>query len=74
MMKKFGFLAAIITPRYKVDEILIAIDPKRQPRLTLLMPPLTVEEGENLLVISIDGQARVVRKSGAYSAIVWKHL
>ena len=36
------------------------------------MPPPTVEEGENLLVISFDGAARVKRKSGAYSAIVWK--
>ena len=54
--------------------MLIAIDPKRKPRLTISMPPPTVEEGENLLVISFDGSARVKRKSGAYSAIVWKLL
>ena len=66
-------LAGSITPpRSEVDEMLIAIDPKRKPRLTISMPPPTVEEGENLLVISFDGSARVKRKSGAYSAIVWK--
>ena len=49
-----GTLAASITPRYEVDEILIYIVPKRQPRLTVSMPPPTVEEGENLLAISFD--------------------
>ena len=52
--------------------MLIAIAPKRQPRLTILMPPPTMEEGESLLVVSFDGSSRVKRKSGAYSAIVWK--
>ena len=52
--------------------MLIAIAPKRQPRLTISISPPTVEEIENFLVISFDGAARVKRKSGAYSAIVWK--
>ena len=48
--------------------MLIAIAPKRQPRLNRSMPLPTVEEGENLLVISFDGSAWVKRKSGAYNA------
>ena len=36
------------------------------------MPPPTVEVGEDLLVVSLDVSARVKRKGGAYSAIVWK--
>ena len=65
-----GTLAASKTPRSEVDEMLIAIAPKRQPRLTISMPPPTVEAGENILVISFDGSARVQRKCGAYSTIV----
>ena len=65
-----GTLAASLTPRSEVDEMLIAIDPKRQPRLTILLPPPTVEEGESLIVINCDGSARAKRKCGAYSAIV----
>ena len=52
--------------------MLIGIAPKRQPRLTITIPPHTVEEDENLLVISFDGSAWSKRKSGVYSAIVWK--
>ena len=66
-----GMLAASITPREEVDEMLIAIDPKKQPRQTISMPPPTVEKEENLLVVSFDGSARVKRKGGAYSAILW---
>ena len=36
------------------------------------MRPPTVEVGESLLVASFDGSARVKRKGGAYSAIIWK--
>ena len=36
------------------------------------MPPPTVGADENLLVASFDGSARVKKKSGAYSAIIWK--
>ena len=69
-----GMLAASITPREEVDEVLIAIAPRKQPRQTISMPPPTVEVGENLLVASFDGSARVKKKGGAYSAIVWKLL
>ena len=65
-------LAASITPREEVDEVLIAITPRKQPRQTISMPPPTVGVNENLLVASFDGSARVKRKSGAYSAIIWK--
>ena len=67
-----GTLAAIITPREEVGEMLIAIVPRKQPKHTISMPPPTVEEGESLLVVSFDGSARTKRKGGAYSAIVWK--
>jgi len=67
-----GTLAASITPREEVDEILVAIAPKKKPRQTILMPPPTVETGEELLVVSFDGSARVKRSAGAYGAIVWK--
>ena len=36
------------------------------------MPPPTVESDESLLVASFDGSARVMRKGGAFSAIIWK--
>ena len=67
-----GVLAASVTPRAEVDEVLIAIAPRKQPRHTISMPPPTVEIGESLLVASFDGSARVKRKGGAYSAIIWK--
>ena len=67
-----GMLAASITPREEVDEVLIAIAPRKQPRQTISMPPPTVGVNENLLVASFDGSARVKRKGGAYSAIIWK--
>ena len=52
-----GTLAASITPREEVDEMLIAIAPRKQPKHTLSIPPPTVEEGESLLVVSFDGSA-----------------
>ena len=67
-----GMLAASITPREEVDEVLIAISPRKLPRQTISMPPPTVGVNENLLVASFDGSARVKRKGGAYSAIIWK--
>ena len=67
-----GTLAASITPLQEVDEMLIAIAPKKQPRQTISMHPPTVEEEENLWVASFDGSARVKRKCGACSAIVWR--
>ena len=36
------------------------------------MPPPTIEVDESLLVISFGGSARVKKKCGAYTAIVWK--
>ena len=69
----FGTLAASITPRQEVDEMLIAIAPKKQPRQTISMSP-PVEEEENLWVASFDGSTRVKRKCGACSAIVWRLL
>ena len=67
-----GMLAASITPREEVDEVLIAIAPRKQPRQPISMSPPTVGVNENMLVASFDGSARVKRKSGAYSAIIWK--
>jgi hypothetical protein len=67
-----GTIAASITPREEVDEILTAIAPKKQPRQTITMPPPTVESDEELLVVSFYGSARVKRSAGAYGAIVWK--
>ena len=49
-----GTLAASITPRKEVDEMLIAIAPRKQPKHTISMPPPTVEEGKSLLVVSFD--------------------
>ena len=60
-----GTLAASITPREEVDEVLIAISPMKQPRQNISRPPPTVGESEKLWVVSFDGSARVKRKSGA---------
>ena len=67
-----GTLAACITPRQAVDEMLIAISPRKQERQTISMPPITVEEEESLWVASFEGSARLKRKGGAFSAIVWR--
>ena len=67
-----GTLAASITPRSEVDEMLIAIATMKQSRLTVSMPPPMVEEDDDRLVISFGGSARMKRKSGEFSAIVWK--
>ena len=60
-----GMLAAGISPREEVDEVLIAIAPRKQPRQTISMPLPTVEVNESVLVASFDGSARVKRKGGA---------
>lgn len=65
-----GTLAASITPREEVDEMLIAIAPRKQPRQTLSMPPPTVNENESLLVAKFDRSARTKRKGRSYSAII----
>ena len=67
-----GTLAASIPPQEEIDELLIAISPIKQPRHIVTMPPPMVETDESLLVVSFDGSARSKRKSGSYSAIVWK--
>ena len=52
--------------------MLIAIAPRKQPRQTISMPPPTVEAEEDLWVDTFDGSARVKRRCGACSAIVWR--
>ena len=63
-------LAASIIFRKDVDEVLIAIAPRKLPRQAIYTPPQTVETGANLLVLSFDGSARVKRKGGTFRAIV----
>uniref|UniRef100_A0AAV1TZE0 RNase H type-1 domain-containing protein n=1 Tax=Peronospora matthiolae TaxID=2874970 RepID=A0AAV1TZE0_9STRA len=67
-----GILAAIITPREDVDDMLIAISPRKQPRQIISMPPPTASREESILVVSVDGAARIQNKGGSYSAITWK--
>ncbi|OWY90518.1 LOW QUALITY PROTEIN: reverse transcriptase, partial [Phytophthora megakarya] len=67
-----GTIAASITPRADVDEALVPIAPKKQPRKMITMPPPTIEPDENLWDVSFDGSARVKRSGGAYSSVVWK--
>eukprot|EP00644_Phytophthora_capsici_P012154 jgi/Phyca11/106131/e_gw1.12.622.1 len=55
-----------------MDDALIAIAPRKQPRKLVITPPPTVELDEDLLVISFDGSASVKRKVGAFSAVIWK--
>ncbi|GMF44012.1 unnamed protein product [Phytophthora fragariaefolia] len=65
-----GTIAASITHREEVDEVLTAIDPKKQPHQTVSIPPPTVELDEHLLVVSLDGSARAKRGGFAYGAII----
>ena len=58
-------------PQEDVDEMLIAIAPRKQPRQNISMPPPKVMHGEVLLVVSFDGSARI-NKKGLYSAVIWK--
>ena len=63
-----GTLAASITPREEVDEMLIAIAPRNQPRQTITMPPPTVRQGEVLLVVNFDRVSTYQEKKGAPTA------
>ncbi|KAG2908683.1 hypothetical protein PC117_g19867 [Phytophthora cactorum] len=65
-----GLIAVSITPRENVDSILTAIAPRKQPQQSVTAIPPTVEPSEEVLVISIDGSARVKRGGGACSAVV----
>ncbi|KAE9273566.1 hypothetical protein PR003_g29872, partial [Phytophthora rubi] len=67
-----GAIAATITPRAEVDQALIAIAPRKEPRRKIQAPIPTVYPGESLWVVSFDGSARVKHGGGAYSAILWK--
>ncbi|KAE8977332.1 hypothetical protein PR001_g25162 [Phytophthora rubi] len=67
-----GAIAATITPRAEVDQALIAIAPRKEPRRKIQAPISTVYPGESLWVVSFDGSARVKRGGGAYSAILWR--
>ncbi|KAE9305192.1 hypothetical protein PF008_g21782 [Phytophthora fragariae] len=67
-----GAIAATITPRAEVDQALIAIAPRKEPRRKIQAPIHTVYPGESLWVASFDGSARVKRGGGAYSAILWR--
>jgi hypothetical protein len=55
-----------------MNEALVAIAPRKQPRKVTVSPPSTVEADEKILVVSFDGSARVKRKIGAFSAVIWK--
>ena len=61
----FGTLAASITAWEEVNEMLITITPRKQPRQTISIPPPTVRHGEVLLAVSFDGSASVKKKGGA---------
>ncbi|KAE8875717.1 hypothetical protein PF003_g40167 [Phytophthora fragariae] len=67
-----GAIAATITPRAEVDQALIAIAPRKEPRRKIQAPIPTVYPGESMWVVSFDGSARVKRGGAAYSAILWK--
>ena len=67
-----GNLAASITPGQEVDEMLIAIVPRKQPRQMISMPPPTVEKEENVLVASFVKSARVKSKCVACIATIWR--
>ena len=70
--KMLDNLAASIISREEVDEVLIAISPRKQPRQTISMPLPTVKEDGSRLVTSFDVSARIKQKRGAYSAIIQK--
>ncbi|POM69477.1 Reverse transcriptase [Phytophthora palmivora] len=67
-----GVIAASITPTSMVDEALIQISPKKEPRRKIQTPIPVIQANEELYVVSCDGSARVKRGGGAYSAILWK--
>ncbi|POM58035.1 LOW QUALITY PROTEIN: Reverse transcriptase [Phytophthora palmivora] len=65
-------IAASITPRSMVDEALIQISPKKEPRRKIQTPIPVIRADEELYVVSFDGSTRVKRGGGAYSAVLWK--
>ncbi|POM69566.1 LOW QUALITY PROTEIN: Reverse transcriptase [Phytophthora palmivora] len=67
-----GVIAASITPGSMVDEALIQISPKKEPRWKIQTPIPVIQADEELYVVSFDGSAHVKRGGGAYSAILWK--
>ncbi|POM74053.1 LOW QUALITY PROTEIN: Reverse transcriptase [Phytophthora palmivora] len=67
-----GVIAASITPRSMIDEALIQISPKKEPRRKIQTPTPVIRVDEELYVFSFDGSARVKRGGGAYRAILWK--
>ncbi|OWZ03460.1 LOW QUALITY PROTEIN: reverse transcriptase [Phytophthora megakarya] len=64
-----GTSAASITPRSKIDDALIEIAPRKEPKRRIQSPIPTVDRDEELWVISFDGSARVNRDGGTFSAI-----
>ena len=57
-----GMSAASITPREEMEEMLIAISPRKDCRRKISTPPPTVEVDEELLMASFDGSARIKKK------------
>ena len=57
-----GMFAASITPREEMEEMMIAISPRKDCQLKISMSPPTVEVDEKLLVASFDGPARIKKK------------
>ena len=53
-----------------MEEMLIAISPRKDCRLKISTPPSTVEVDEMLLVASFDGSARIKKKGSSYSAVM----
>ncbi|POM68856.1 LOW QUALITY PROTEIN: Reverse transcriptase [Phytophthora palmivora] len=53
-----GVIAASITPRSMVDEALIQISPKKEPRRKIQTPIPVGQADEELYVVSFDGSAR----------------
>ena len=49
-----GALAASVIPRKKVDEVFIAIAPRKLPTQTISMPTTTVEGDERFVIVTFD--------------------
>ncbi|OWY92424.1 reverse transcriptase [Phytophthora megakarya] len=69
-----GAIAVSITPRAKMDDAPTEIAPRKEPKRRIQAPIPTVDRDEELWAISFDGSARVKRRGGAFSAIVWSLL
>ena len=67
-----GMLAASITPREEMEEMLIVISPPKDCRLKISTPPPSVEADKELIVASFDGSATIKKKGGSYSAVIWR--